>query len=189
MAEVFASNMAYRPRSRPNFKGDLHHDIRDHMLDCRNDTLSMWTGKAVDRYLAACRLLDIRDDPVADSLETFNAFDPATLTVAHDYLAAHWRYVHLPDHLSDRMPVFPDIPGASDQGIRNSLGVCLCAFRHWLTLMVEFDATHAPVVLRRLCLVLVQQNTEQGIMAEIDLFDTLRQHYPLPPMNAPQPPS
>lgn len=189
MAEVFASHMAYRPRSRPNFVGDIHHDVRDHMLDSRADTLAMWTGRAVEEYLAASRQLGISDDPVADSLEVFDTFDLNSLSVAHDYMAAYWRSVCLPTQLSDKAPLFPIMPGVSNGGIRNSLGVCLCAFRHWLCGTVRHDAIHAPIVIRRLCLVLVQSNTSQGILAEIDRFDTLREHYPIPRPKVPRPPS
>lgn len=189
MAELFAANMAYRPRSRPNFPGDLHHDIRDHILQARAETLSMWTGWAVDRYLAACRMLDIRDDPLADSLETFNSFDLSSLSVAHDHMAAHWRHSFLSRHLSQPGPLVLVLPTATEHDLRNSPGACLSAFRHWLWLVTNEDARHATTIIRRLCLVLAWQNTSQGVVAEMDLYDTLRHSYPFPSLNAARPPS
>ncbi len=46
--------------------------------------------------------------------------------------------------------------------------------------MVDDVAKCDPLVIRLICLVLVQQNTAQGYMAEIDLFDALRERYPVP---------
>lgn len=126
---VFASNMAYRPRSRPMFPRDLHHDIRDHMHDTRAETLALWTGWAADRYLAAVRLLGLRDDPVADSLETFVHFDLRSLFVAHDHMAAHWRHQWLPRHLSGQTPKDLDIPGYTAD-LRGCLTNCMAVFRN-----------------------------------------------------------
>lgn len=177
ICEIFSMNMAYRPRSLPNFRGDLQHDLRDAMHDARPDTLAQWAGWAADHYLAAARLLDVRDDPVADSLEVFRHFDLRSLQVAHDHMAAHWRFRFLPDLLKAPVPGQP----SPDTGghFRASIAGCLYAFRLWLKRMVDFDAKRDPVVIRRLCLVLVQQNTLQGHLAEIDLHEALRTRYPL----------
>ncbi len=102
MAEVFASNMAYRAKSKPNFAGDLQHDVRDAMLGARVETLEMWTGWVARKYLFAARMLGLRDDPIADSLAAFDEFDVWSLAVAHDLLAAWWRYRYMAEFLGAR---------------------------------------------------------------------------------------
>ncbi len=181
MREVFASNMVYRPKSAPMFTGDLHHDIRDAFYAARGETVAMWAGWAADKYLMSCRTLGIRDDPVADSLEAFVEFDLRTMQVAHDQMAAHWRHVWLPLMLDGTSPKdVSAIPGVGDWAHRGSMSTCLAVFRNWLRINIDFAADRDPVVIRLLCLVLVQQNTAQGYMAEIDLFDALRARYPFP---------
>lgn len=179
---AFRPQHGIQPPQQAEFPGDDRHDIRDHMLDRRAETLSIWTGWVADRYLAAARMLGRRDDPVADSLLTFDSFDLATLSVAHDYMAANWRYQWLPRHLSGETPDNPDTIEGYAFSTRCCRTNCLAVFRNWLRISVDYDAQHAPEVIRAICLVLVQQNTASGYIAEIDLFDTLRKHYPLPPL-------
>lgn len=179
MTEIFSMNMAYRPRSRPNFAGDLQHDVRDSMLEGRAETLAIWTGLAANHYLAAAHLLAIKDDPVADSLEVFPHFDLHSLQVAHDHMAAHWRQRWMPEFLSATYPYVGDTPDYPRCHYRRSIAGCLYGFRLWLQLTTDKDARHHPVVIRRLCLVLVQQNTTTGYLAEMDLFETLRARYPV----------
>lgn len=178
--DVFASNMAYRMRSAPNFAGDYQHDLRDAMLDHRAGTLAAWAGSAANSYLAATRLLDIRDDPIADSLETFRTFDMACLQLAHDYLAAYWRCHHLAAFRTDKAPFIDVFDDRYSYGFRFQLGTILHGFRSWLMIESGGWARKAPFLIRRICLVLVQQNTASGIMAEIDLMDSLRARYPMP---------
>lgn len=181
--EVFASNMAYRARSRPWFPGDLQHDLRDHMHATHEETLSLWAGWVADKYLAAAEMAGLRDDPVADSLLTFDKFDARTLLVAHHHMAAHWRLNWMPRFLSGETPARLDtIPGASDSCLRGCPRSCTAVFRNWLRINVDYQALRVPLVIRRFCLVLVQQNTAPGIMAEIDLMESLRLHYPVPTM-------
>lgn len=184
--EVFASNMAYQPRSRPNFPTDRHHDVRDAMLAARGDTVAMWTGQAAEEYLAACRMLAIRDDPIADSLETFNTFDLASFAVAHDVMAAHWRHRHLPEFLANPDLDISELARFDPEWFERYRGFHLCpsailvAFRCWLVKQTVRAARNDPTVIRLICLVLVQQNTASGFMAEIDLVQTLRARYPIP---------
>lgn len=179
-------NMAYRPRSRPAFAGDLRHDIRDAMYDGRAETLSIWVGLAADRYMAACHVPGVRDDPVADSLETFDSFDLATLRVAHDHMAAYWRchglevFLNAPQPVSEGLVQFAGLGGPGRWAMRWSMSSILAAFRWWLKEVTEAAAVKDPVLVRQLCLVLVQQNTAAGYGAEIDLFDALRARYRVP---------
>lgn len=191
MAEVFASNMAYRPRSRPNFPCDHRHDVRDALYANRAETLSLWSGRVVAKYLAAARMLDLRDDPVADSLETFKTFDLATMQLAHDVMAAHWRCRIMEPFLQAKNelvgmsdPFHPFLPKRKCI-MRQSVTALLAAFRWWLCQRVEHWALDCPVIIRRFCLVLVQQNTAQGIMAEFDLVEALRERYSVPAMMPP----
>ncbi len=186
MAEIFAANMAYRPKSKPNFADDRRHDVHDIMLAARGDTIPFWAGAAGRRYLQAARLLDRMDDPIADSLQAIGQFDSRPLALAHDYLAAYWRAVALDAFLA-RKGLFID---ASDtclpllpkgkSVLRCSYSAILAAFRHFLSMMVDYDSEVAPKLVRQICLVMVRQNSSQGVAAAIDLLELVRTRYRLP---------
>lgn len=168
------AEMCYRPRSKPSFKGDIQHDLRDWMLDEYAETMSLWAGQVADHYILAARTLGMEADPVADCLMSEVRFDARTLWVAHGYMAAFWRRVRLPVELADRDP-WAEVGGQIV--LRRSYRGLLLLYRDWIRYQTDLWPKHFPRLLRRFALVLVQQNTVGGIEAEMDLFDELRLIY------------
>lgn len=171
-----SANMAYSARSPQNFRGDLQHDVRDFMLDNRAGTTAVLAGEAARAYLAAAHLLDRHGDPVADCLREDPLFDLRTLWVAHDLLAAHWRACFLPRFLALDPSVRRQLEGERFCSYR----LLLRAFVGWIGAEQALWCVQAPLIVRTICLILVQQNVSAGIMAEVDLFDLLHRRYRLP---------
>lgn len=168
-------HMAYTPRSKPNFQGDIQHDVRDFLLDHRAVTLGMITGRCVDAYLRVAALVAAKDDPLADCLVESVQFDMRTLQIAHDHLAAFWRCQNFPIRRAS------PAPRVNGERALVTPQDCLNGFRTWLRQECAWWAAENHIVIRLFCLVLVQQNTAQGYLAEITLFERLCAIYPLKP--------
>ena len=152
----------------------MKHDVRDFLLNNRAMMLGMTTGRCVDACLCAARLLDVKNDPPAICLAQTESFDMAKPQVAHDLLAAVWRF--------DAIPLVGGSPaprGTVSHPLRSPQDF-LDAFRRWLKLEPDLWERSDPVLLRLFCLVLRQQNTANGYLAGIDLFDHPSACYPLP---------
>jgi hypothetical protein len=171
-----SANMAYSPRSPQNFRNDLHHDVRDFILDNRAGTTAALAEAAARAYLSAAHLLGRPDDPVADCLQNEPRFDLRTLWVAHDMLAAHWRSRYLPLFIS----VDPSIRRYLLWWNFCSYKAVLNGFQDWIVAELALWCVHDPLIVRTVCLILVQQNVSAGIVAEMDLFDLLSRRYPVP---------
>jgi hypothetical protein len=157
------------PRSRPSFRGDDWHELRDAQYAGRLDDLAMLVGEVSDMYLRACVVMGCEDDPVAEALRAGPFFDARSLFVAHARLAAVWRLRH--GH------VHPTVPGLLD------LGPELAQWRAWVVGEVTFWILRRPLLLRRAALVVTRSlvQTPATIVAEMDLRDSLADFYPLPP--------
>ncbi|MFN3825797.1 MAG: hypothetical protein ACK4RN_17660 [Pseudorhodobacter sp.] len=170
--------MAYVPRSKPNFAGDLQHDFRDFQYERRAETLSLLIGEVTGIYLRACTVLGMEDDPIADCLRADDHFDLRAFQVVHDFLAAWWRKHHLGFAMN------PDDSRPPPEGRKwiplTSYRALLDCFHRRLLGEVAIWALHEPRIIRQFCLVQVKDGSPGGIMAEIDLFDSLRHRYPLP---------
>ncbi len=171
------AHMAYMPRSLPNFPGDLQHDLRDFLQDHRNDTIALWSGLAAQTYINAAILLGIPDDPVADCLMADDRLNPAYLSVAHDMMAAYFRR-HVMPAVLDGPDTF--ILRGKRGAVKWSYQGLLMAFQNWLMAETADLAVTRPRVVRLICLIIVQQNSSAGRNAQIDLFEALRENYPVP---------
>jgi hypothetical protein len=176
----------YAPKSRPNFPGDLQHDLRDHLYACRLDTLAEWVGEASHIYLRAAGILRRRKtDPLAVALDMDHRFDARTLWVAHDHMAAHWRAACLPKVMQS--------PGKMLWGPSrlanplNSYGCLTAIFRDWLRLQTTHWADRHPDVLELFLLAVVGEHTRTGQSVEAELFFTLAWTYPVPGVETPMP--
>lgn len=157
----------YEPRTPPSFAGDDWHELRDIQLDHAAELLSRMAGRCAESYLRAAVVLDRENDAVAQSLRAEKTFDLRTLRVALAHMAAFWRH-------GDSLPD-PMLPGLSDP-------------YRWLDQWADWAMSECtlwiidnPRLIRLFCLVLVQQNTADGIIAEWNLWDALKEHYPVPP--------
>jgi hypothetical protein len=175
-------NMAYLPKTAMNFAGDLQHDLRDHQAQRRDQTIAIWASDIAQAYAEAAAVLGISDDPIAICLEQDDKIDARTLSIAHDHMAAHWRQTALAAALTH-----PQTEGHDRRYDLACYGALLQEFRLWLTTTSRSGAPHRSRYIRLFCLVLVQQNTRQGILAEIDLYRFLAQIFPI--RNLAPPPS
>lgn len=157
----------YEARTVPSFPGDDWHELRDLQSDYAAHVLSRMAGRCAEFYLRSAVVLDREDDAVAQCLRAESKFDLRTLYVAHAHMAAFWRHG---DNLPDLMlPGLSDLYRFQDQWADWAMSEC--------TLWIVDN----PRLIRLFCLVLVQQNTADGIVAECDLWDALKDHYPVPP--------
>jgi hypothetical protein len=120
-----------------------------------------------DFYRRSAIVLGKEDDAVLESLRAEPNFDLRTLGVAHAHLAAFWRMQN--GHVN------PSLPGILD------LDKQLHEYHDWVVTEATLWIIDNPLLIRLFALVLVQQNTAPGIMAEIDLLDELKVYYPLVP--------
>ncbi|MDP3959445.1 MAG: hypothetical protein Q8Q26_05140 [Pseudorhodobacter sp.] len=156
----------YSSRSRPWFAGDDWHELRDAQNDESNETVSRIAGLVADFYRRAAIVMGDREDSILDSLQVTRLFDVRTLGVAHAHLAAYWRFTN--GHVN---PTLPHIV-TFDHMVRD--------WQEWVWGMSALWIIDNPLLVRLFCLVLVQQNTADGIVAEMDLWDELRRFYALP---------
>ncbi len=172
-----ALNMAYRPRSRPNFAIDTQHDLRDVMQDRRLDTIAGWSGAVCAAYLEATVILGIANDPIALCLTDDALVDARTLWVAHDHMAAHWRSAFLTVILGSK-PAF--VGHDDDSWLNISYTGLLFAYRQFLLSELALWRTDAPILIRLFCKAIVGEHTPSGRLDEAALFDALRLRYPIP---------
>lgn len=156
-------------RSQPGFHGDDWHELRDAQHDQRWDDLAVMVGRISDTYRRASVVMGCEDDPVAEALRAGPFFDGRSLVVAHSYLAAFWR--HANGHVN------PSLPGMLD------LGPLLGQWRSWMRREASFWIIHHPILVRRVALVATRSLVQRvdTIVAEMDLWESLREFYPLPP--------
>ncbi len=172
------AHMAYVPRTRPAFPGDLQHDFRDYMLDQRLGTLADWHGEAADCYLRAARLTGVaHTDPIAVCLAEDDVFDARTIWVAHDHMAAHWRATCLEAVKGGREGylVGPDL-----EFYCQSYAGLLFLFRAFLRRQVALWATAFPEILWLFCRAVTGEHTMTGQETEAALGLELYALYPVP---------
>lgn len=116
-------------------------------------------------YFAAVHLVGDENDPIAFCLEGDFVFDARTLQVMHDHLAVYWREVVC----EGRLP----------QSDRHRTADYMYGWQSWVFGQADRWPRYAPKLARCICLVLVQQNVTQGIVAEMDLYDQLQAYYPV----------
>ncbi|MBN9658798.1 MAG: hypothetical protein J0H49_11515 [Acidobacteria bacterium] len=77
----------------PEFPGDNNHVVMDIQHSMYNEiVVRLFTGPR-DRYLAAATLLRVEDE-LSQALRDMNGFDHRTLQLAHDRMAAWFRFAH-----------------------------------------------------------------------------------------------
>lgn len=177
------ANMAYLPRSRPNFPGDIQHDFRDFMLDNRLDTLAEWQGKAAEVWLCTARLTDRIGDPISVCLAEDAIFDARTLWIAHDHMAAHWRAAHMQEAMTGR----EKITGPEDRPLycRSYAGL-LFRFRRYLRRQIDVWSAIKPDLLHLFLLAVTAEHTKSGRIVEMELHIVLADLYPVPGQNLPK---
>lgn len=126
----YPPNIACIPRTRPNFAGDLQHDLRDFQLGQRAATLALVIGEVADIYLRAAAAMGLTDDPIADCLRAEERFDLRAFRVTHDFLAAQWR-AHHPGFALDPAALRPPPAGMTWQPLW-SYHALLTAFQEWV---------------------------------------------------------
>jgi hypothetical protein len=163
-----------RPRSRPYFHGDDWHELRDAQYDDRWEDLAMMVGRVSDMYRRASVVMGREDDPVAEALRAGPYFDGRSLTVAHAHLAAFWRLRN--GHVN------PSLPGLLD------LEPLLAEWRRWVIDEVTLWIIHRPILVRRAALVTTRSLVQRTgtILAEAELWESLKEFYPLPPPDHPE---
>lgn len=159
----------YEPRSRPCFRGDDWHELRDAQYVDRSDDLAGMAGTVHDMYQRACVVVGREDDAVAQSLRAGPFFDPQSLAPAHAHLAAVWRLRN--GH------VHPSLPGVVD------MYPLVRDWQRWLSSEVILWIIDRPLLVRQAAIVVTRSLIQRTstIVAEMDLLDTLRDRYPLPP--------
>ena len=173
------AEMAYAPRTRPAFPGDIQHDLRDHLADQRLSTLADWVGEATRHYIRAADILRRRHvDTLAIALDADERLDARTLCVAHDHMAAHWRAEYLPQVIAGRGRL--KWGPAEPCNFVNSYADLRAIFRQWLRLQTGIRADHMPDVLELFLLAIMGEHTRTGRHVEAELFFTLARIYPVP---------
>ena len=182
----FSASMAYVPKTRPSFARDLQHDLRDHLLSLRLETIALWAGEASRLYLRAADILRRRKiDSLAIALDMDDRFDARTLWVAHDHMAAHWRAECLPQVMqtAGKMLWGP----TRLVNMLNSYGELTAIFRSWLLMQANHWADHRPDVLELFLLARVGDHTRTGQAVEAELYFTLAWAFPVPGVKTPMP--
>ncbi len=161
MAEVW--------RTYPVFEGDDWHELRDAQYDQRENDLAIIMGRVCDMYLRASVVMAREDDPVAEAIRAGRFFDARSLMVAHAHLAAFWRLKH--GHVN------PSLPGILD------MWSLLDAWENWVMHEVTLWILDNPRLVRLSALVCARSlvQTRDTIVAEMDLWDALKEYYALPP--------
>lgn len=173
------------PRSPPVFPGDRQHDLRDHLLACRLDTIGRWVGRAAGIYLRAAGILRLRHrDALAITLDADPRFDARTLVVAHDHMAAHWRARYLPEAMTGGplQVLLDDRPC-----LRHSYRGLRLRFQHWLLSEVDRWSDQRPDVLHLFLLASVMEHTRTGRSVEAEFYYTLVALCPVLGVTAPDP--
>ncbi len=171
------ANMAYTPRSRIFFHGDLQHDFRDYQHDNRYPLIEKLVGEANIAYLCAAAILGAQDDPIAECLRDEARFYGVNFISMHDHLAAFWRKMILPaslakTHLEES---FPDGKTRATQ----SYAALHLNFANWLMAQVKIWATYSPHLIRQICLVQVRSLGKPKAEGETQLLVYVLQDYPI----------
>ncbi|MFV0512142.1 MAG: hypothetical protein ACK5MY_00690 [Jhaorihella sp.] len=114
----------------------------------------------------AAILLDCPDHPLADSLAAITVHDARTLYVFHEHLAGYYNYRILEGHCRQR-----------DGWIAGYVS----SWQLWVYNQSRAWPQQRADLTRAIAMILVQQNTKQGVMAEIELLALARAHYPVFP--------
>lgn len=117
-----------------------------------------------DRYLAAAALLRV-DDKLSGRLRTMDGFDHRTLQLAHDRIAAYFRFAH-DDHGQFQL-------GETDAGYRQRQAD---SWRAFVQSEVE-QLTADDEFTRAICTATAFGNKEPGVAAEHWLDQFLRDRY------------
>jgi hypothetical protein len=182
----FCPNLAYAPKTPPHFPGDLQHDLRNHLLSLRLETIAQWEGEANRLYLRVADILRRRKiDPLAITLDMDDRLDARTLMVAHAHMAAFWRATCLPEVMQTAGKRRWGPQGLYNH--LNSYGDLTAIFRSWLMMQTNHWADHRPDVLELMLLAVVGDHTRSGIAVEAEFFYTLAWDFPVPGVKTPMP--
>lgn len=159
--------MPPEPQTRPVFFGDDWAELRDAQTTARAEAMARLAGCVCRTFLRAAVVMGRETDPAAIALRRDLLFDLRATYVAHDHLAGHWRLVQ--GH------VHPPIPGLCD--IRRMVR----DWQDWALREASLWVLDQPLLLRRFALVIAYSRTGDSLLHELDLWDTLKEQYPLTP--------
>jgi hypothetical protein len=148
------------------FDGDNDHLTKHVQHDLYDAALTDIAFVCRDAYLRAARVIGAEDDKITLAIARIELFDHRTLQAAHDHLAAYWRSLTGRTH--------PMLPGLFDAVAVGE------EWRRWLRREVGNWWVDFPELIRFVCGVLANQNTETGYLAEARVAALLRSVYPLP---------
>ncbi len=144
------------------FDGDNDKDLQSQQHDCYGEALRIIAHGSAQGYRNATLICDVEDSiSKEDRKKLSDGFDHRTLQMAHDHLAAYWRW-----HSNRRDPY---LDGMEPCGISNWLS--------WLRREVELWPTLSPSIVRNVAVILMNQNTDTGYKAEDELLEALKGHY------------
>ena len=150
----------------PKFDGDDWLELQRAQHDIYGEALWILNSRCMRGYKSSVAMTHSFDDPIYDTLKEMPArIDHRTLQNAHDHLAAAWR--------KENRFVQPDLL------IQQTMAELAGEWLIWLREEVDLWLGQDPLLVRLVCLVLVQQNVKGGYKAEEELLVALRHHYPL----------
>lgn len=155
------------PHARQVFFGDDWPELRDAQAAGRADLAARLAGRVRDMYLRAAVVAGRETDPVAIALRNDQDCDLRAVYGAHDHLAGHWRLIrgHLlppPGEPCDLAPLLRD-------------------WQDWAMSEAGLWIVDQPLLVRRFALAFVFSRTSDSLCHAIDLWDALKEHYPLTP--------
>lgn len=146
------------------FPGDDNHTLMDVQHSVYGEmVVRLFTGPR-DRYLAAAALLRV-DDKLAQQLRSMDGFDHRTLQLAHDRVAAYFRFAH---DDGGQLQL-----GESEVDYRQRL---TASWREFVQSEVERLTTENEFT-RAICTATAFGNKEPGVAAEHWLDQFLRDRY------------
>ena len=144
------------------FDGDNDKALQSQQHDCYGEALRIIAHGSAQGYRNATLICDVEDSiSKEDRKKLSDGFDHRTLQMAHDHLAAYWRW--------HRNRCDPYLDGMEPFNVGDWLS--------WLRQEVELWPTSSPSIVRYVAAILLNQNTETGYKAEDDLLETLKSHY------------
>lgn len=159
--------MSAGPQTRPVFLGDDWWELRDAQSAGRAELMARLAGLVCAFYQRAAVVTGRETDPVAIAFRKEKLFDLRAVYVAHDHLAGHWRLIQ--GHVHPPIPGLCDIPRMLDD------------WRDWAMSEGRRWIVDQPILLRRFALVFAFSRTRDSLLHEMDLWDALKEHYPLTP--------
>lgn len=147
------------------FDGDNDHQMMGLQFDVYGQALAHIAYQCRDFHVNAARIV-CQGEEIASEIGKIDAFDHRTLQAAHDHLAAFWRA-----NVGAVHPVLPNLRNdkeAQDDWLK------------WLRSEVLDWRDHNPVLVRAVCTILANENSERGYEAEDRLLSILRDLSPLP---------